>query len=188
MWEVNLWPRKSLPWSWNGPYRKKRGIQLYNRNELHNGTCMVYTRYYRYYYSVSCFAVYQSQYFETHFMYLFDQYICCFFDPLRWVFTRVLLGFSLSSVRPCHNSNFCEFCTPGPQSEILELLCTPVSQYPELLWVLGDLRTRTRSFFCKFCATEPQYPGYRYTDFIPAWNLCEFCTPVPQYSGLLWVL
>ena len=43
--------------------------------------------------------------------------------------------------------------------------------------------TRTRNF-CKFCATEAQYP----TIFIPAWNFCETCKPVLQNLELLLVL
>ena len=58
---------------------------------------------------------------------------------------------------PCHNTrgtgttflvrtrNFCEFCTPVPQ-------------YPELLWVLQHFHTRTRNF-CKFCKTPIPLPG-----------------------------
>ena len=42
-------------------------------------------------------------------------------------------------------------------------------QYPELVWVLQDIHTRTRSL-CELCVA-----------FIHTRNFCELCTPVPQH-------
>ena len=48
-----------------------------------------------------------------------------FFRPLEVgtyqgiLYARATIGTSVSSVRPGHSRNFCEFCTPGPQSELL---------------------------------------------------------------------
>ena len=69
--------------------------------------------------------------------------------------------------------NLCAFCTSKPVQR------TSVSSVRH--------STRIRNF-CKICTVVPQYPGYRYSIFIPARNLCKFCTPVPQYPELLEVL
>ena len=76
-------------------------------------------------------------------------------------------------------------------------------QYPELLWVLYNIHTRTKNFwvlwvlydihtrtrnFRKICTPVPQYPGYGCSIFLPGHNVCKLCTPVPEYPELLEVL
>ena len=105
--------------------------------------------------------------------------------------------------------NFCKFCTPVvtipgvrvqhfyTRPELLEVLYARASSvrlsypYPELLWVLYGIHTRTRNF-CELCtprATIPgEYPGYGYSIFCTRPELMWFLYARATISELLWVL
>ena len=65
--------------------------------------------------------------------------------------------------------NFCEFCTPVPQ-------------YPEVLEILQDIRTRTGNFW-KFCRTLIPLPGNSVTPVRPWHNTRGTGIPSLQYPG-----
>ena len=128
--------QRSLPWeSW------KTAITATS----YNGTCMVYTRFYRY--NVSCLQYTNRSVSKCIFVFgwpvnsllfrllevgiyqgITRNFWKCFCTPVLqlehlWVlYARAKIGDSVSSVRPCHNTwNFCEFCAtfiPVPGTSI----------------------------------------------------------------------
>ena len=101
------------------------------------------------------------------------------------------------SVRPCHNTRGPATSCFVPARSFCEL-CTPVPQYPELLEVLHEFRTRTRNFW-KFCKIPIPLPGTSVTSVdcgtIPGVRVC-FCynTRGALYScrfnpkSVLWIM
>ena len=80
-----------------------------------------------------------------------------------------LPGTSVSSVRPCHNTRkfwkFCKTFIPVPGTSVSSVGHS--YPYPELLWVLYHIHTRTRNFR-EFCTPRTTITGLRVHCFLYA--------------------
>ena len=145
------------------------------------------------------YAVYQLQYTACSVVYVFISPVnLLIFAPLRRVFTRVLpqLLWVTYVQHPTRTPNFCEFCTafiPLPDTCCVSYVCQCLNTrgtgysirivtrnfcelwktsipYPQLLWLLYNIHTRTLNF-CEFCTTVISVPETSVSSVRPCHNI-----------------